>query len=251
MAVSAYPARRPAYWRNNMELKIGSTEKVSFSLFKKRFLFESANRGLVLEQADGVVCLYATDAAHSKILCAMPMGRIRDMKGANYYIFAPDEDKLLAAVGRALFVVDFTEQWGAANLENYRIYGSDHWGQDCQKPWQGSFMKLFGLPDMDAAMDKAAAEAFWAWFGENEEKIIEKLSGAGASQVIEWVDEKICPIFPYVPADAVQFELGWNNGVGEFFFFHNGNERLGSDGETFASMMPEHMKTRWTVKVQT
>ena len=49
-----------------MELKIGSTEKVNFSLFKKRFLFESGDRGLVLEQADGVVCLYATDAAHEK-----------------------------------------------------------------------------------------------------------------------------------------------------------------------------------------
>ena len=233
-----------------MELKIGSTEKVNFSLFKKRFLFESGDRGLVLEQTDGVVCLYATDAAHSKILCAMPMGRIRDMKKLNYYIFAPDENKLLAAVGRALFVMDFSGKWAASNLENYKIYGSDHWGQDCQKSWQGSFMKLFGLPDHDAGMDKAAAESFWTWFVENEEKITGKLGGPEAREVVGWVDEKICPVFPYVPGDAVQFELGWNKGVGEFFFFHNENEKLRTDGETFANLMPEALKDRWTVKVQ-
>ena len=233
-----------------MELKIGTTEKVNFSLFKKRFLFESGDRGLVLEQADGVVCLYATDAAHSNILCAMPMGRIRDMKKLTYFVFAPDEDKLLAAVGRALFVMDFSEKWAASNLENYKIYGSDHWGQECQRPWQGSYMKLFGLPDVDAPMDEAAAGHFWAWFRENEEKIIEKLIGSGAVEVIGWVDEKICPVFPYMDADMVHFELGFNNGQGEIFLFHNEDEKLRADYETFAAMLPEELQNRWIVKVQ-
>lgn len=233
-----------------MELKIGSMQQVSFGLFKKRLLFESGDRGLVLEQADGVVCLYATDAAHGKILCAMPMGRIRDMKKLVYFVFAPDEHKLLAAVGRALFVVDFTEKWAASNLENYKIYGSDHWGQDCQKPWQGSYMALFGLPDEDAPMDEDAARDFWAWFAENEPKIIEKLSGTGAVEVIGWVDEKICPVFPYMSADMVHFELGFNNGLGEVFLFHNEDEKLRSDYETFANLLPEELKDRWTVKVQ-
>lgn len=233
-----------------MELKIGGMEQVSFSLFKKRFLFESGHRGLVLEQADGVVCLYATDAAHSKILCAMPMGRIRDMKKLTYFIFAPDENKLLAAVGTALFVMDFSEQWAATNLENYKIYGSDHWGQDCQKPWQGSYMTLFGLPDEDAPMDEAAARAFWGWFAESEPKIIEKLSGSGAMEVIDWVDEKICPVFPYAVGDMIHFELGFNNGQGEIFLFHNDDEQFRTDYEAFAAMLPEELKPRWTVKVQ-
>lgn len=233
-----------------MELKIGSTEKVSFGLFKKRFLFESGHRGLVLEQADGVVCLYATDAAHGKILCAMPLGRVRDMKKANYYIFAPDENKLLCAVGRALFVMDFTEKWASSNLENYKIYGSDHWGQECQRPWQGSYMKFFGLPDEDAPMDEVAAGDFWAWFRENEEKITEKLSGSGAIEVVGWVDEQINPVFPYIAADEVYFELGFNNGVGEFFLFHHGYEKHRVDCETLAAMLPKELKDRWTVKVQ-
>ena len=233
-----------------MELKIGSTEMVLFSLFKKRFLFESGDRGLVLEQADGVVCLYATDAAHGKILCAMPMGRVRDMKKMRYFVFAPDEQKLLAAVGTALFVMDFSGQWAATNLENYKIYGSDHWGQDCQRPWQGSYMQLFGLPDPDAPMDEAAAREFWTWFWENEQKIIEKLSGSGAMEVIGWVDEKICPVFPYAVGDMVHFELGYNNGQGEIFLFHKDDEQFRTDYETFAAMLPEELKDRWTVKVQ-
>ena len=234
-----------------MELKIGGMEQIQFSLFKKRFLFESGDRGLVLEQADGVVCLYATDAVHGKILCAMPMGRIRDMKKLTYFIFAPDEHKLLAAVGRALFVMDFTEKWAASNLENYKIYGSDHWGQECQRPWQGSYMTLFGLPDETAPMDEAAAQNFWAWFRENEPKIVEKLSGSGAVEVIGWVDEKICPVFPYMDPEMVHFELGFNDGQGEIFLFHNDDEQLRADYEVFAAMLPEELKARWTVKVQT
>ena len=233
-----------------MELKIGGMERVSFSLFKKRFLFESGDKGLVLEQADGVVCIYATDASHSKILCAMPLGRIRDMKKMTYFVFNPDENKLLIAVGRALFVMDFTEKWAAANLENYKIYGSDHWGQDCQKPWQGSYMKLFGLPDPDAPMDEAAARDFWAWFVENEQRIIEKLSGSGAMEVIGWVDEKICPVFPYVDGDMVHFELGFNNDRGEIFLFHNDDEDFRRDYAAFAAMLPEELKVRWTVTLR-
>ena len=230
-----------------MELKIGSTQMAQFSLFKKRFLFESGDRGLVLEQADGVVCIYATDAQHSKIFCAMPLGRIRDMKKMTYFLFNPDENKLLAAVGRALFVMDFAEKWAASNLENYKIYGSDHWGQDCQKPWQGSFMKLFGLPDETAPMDEVAARDFWAWFGENEEKIRGKLSGKGAMEVIGWVDEKIGPVFPYMDVEMIHFELGFNNGQGEIFLFHKNDEQLRTDYEAFAAMLPEELRERWNV----
>lgn len=233
-----------------MELKMGSVEKVNFTLFKKRFLFESGSRGLVLEQADGGVCLYATDAAHGRIYCAMPLGSIRDMKKLNYYIFCPDGNKLLAAVGGALFALDFAEKWAATNLKGYRIYGSEHWGQDCQRGWKGEYMPLFGLSNPDAGMDIAAATAFWDWFAENEEKITRALSGKEAGEVVGWVDQQICPVFPYVPSDAVQFELGWNEGRGELFFFHNGNEKLMKDGQVLAAMMPEAMKPRWSVMVQ-
>lgn len=233
-----------------MELKIGSTEKVNFTLLKKCFLFESKDRGLVLEQADGVVCLYATDVSHGRIYCAMPLGRVQDMKKLNYYIFAPDNSKLLAAVGGALFVMDFVEKWAATNLEDYHIYGSEYWGEYCQRSWKSSYMPLFGLPDPDAGMDRTAAEAFWVWFADEEGRISERLGGSGAGEVVAWVDQRICPVFPYVPSDMVQFELGWNSGRGEIFFFYNGDEKLLADAEEFAAMMPEGLKDRWTLNIQ-
>ena len=108
----------------------------------------------------------------------------------------------------------------------------------------------FGLPDEDAPMDEAAAREFWAWFAENGDRIADRLRGPGAVEVVSWVDEKICPVFPYMDPEMVHFELGFNNGVGEFFFFHNVDEKLRADAEAFAAMLPEALKDRWTVKVQ-
>ena len=56
-----------------MELKIGDCEKVRLGLFKKQQMYEAGDRGLVLERADGGVCIYATDAAHGKILACVCM----------------------------------------------------------------------------------------------------------------------------------------------------------------------------------
>ena len=41
--------------------------------------------------------------------------------------------------------------------------------------------------------------------------------------------------------------LGFNDGKGEFFFFHFGNKHLMRDGIILAEMMPEGLRERWTV----
>lgn len=66
-------------------------------------------------------------------------------------------------------------------------------------------------------------------------------------EVIGWVDERICPVFPYMVADQVHFELGFNNGQGEIFLFHNDDEQFRTDCEALAAMLPEELKDRWTV----
>ena len=66
-------------------------------------------------------------------------------------------------------------------------------------------------------------------------------------EVVSWVDEKICPVFPYMPGDMVHFELGFHKGAGEFFFFHNDEEKLRCDAEAFAAMLPEELRERWSV----
>lgn len=233
-----------------MELKIGSTQAVKFGLFKNCHKFEAGERGLVLESDRQGICLYATDAAHSKIYCAMPMGKSRDMKLLNYYIFCHDAHKLLCGVGRALFVMDFTEKWASTNVEGFHVFGSDHWGENCQRPWQPEFVRLFGLPMEDAGMDIAAAEGFWRWFAEHEAMLTEKLSGQDAMEVVNLVDQRITPVFPYVPGQAIQFQLGWNEGAGEFFFFHNNHAKLRADGEALGKLMPEELSQRWTFRLE-
>jgi len=93
-------------------------------------------------------------------------------------------------------------------------------------------------------MDVAAAKRFWAWFEEQESWVIENLRTHGMD-VVWAIDAQIKPVFPYFKKE-LEFQLGFNNGKGEFFFFHFGDKNLVRDAEALASMMPETLKDRWT-----
>ncbi|MBO5510869.1 MAG: hypothetical protein J6B24_03960 [Clostridia bacterium] len=94
-------------------------------------------------------------------------------------------------------------------------------------------------------MDTAAAKAFWAWFAEKEEWILANLKTNGMD-VVWAIDAQIKPVFPYFKKE-LEFQLGFNEGKGEFFFFHFGNKHLMRDGKSLAGMMPEGLRGRWTV----
>ena len=102
-------------------------------------------------------------------------------------------------------------------------------------------MGLFSKKEMDTA----AAEAFWAWFAEKEEWILANLKTNGMD-VVWAIDAQIKPVFPYFKKE-LEFQLGFNEGKGEFFFFHFGNKHLMRDGKSLAGMMPEGLRGRWTV----
>ncbi len=102
-------------------------------------------------------------------------------------------------------------------------------------------MGLFSKKEMDTA----AAEAFWVWFAEQEEWILANLKTNGMD-VVWAIDARIKPVFPYFKKE-LEFQLGFNEGKGEFFFFHFGNKHLMRDGESLAEMMPEGLRGRWTV----
>ena len=102
-------------------------------------------------------------------------------------------------------------------------------------------MGLFSKKEMDTA----AAEAFWAWFAEQEEWILANLKTNGMD-VVWAIDARIKPVFPYFKKE-LEFQLGFNEGKGEFFFFHFGNKYLMRDGQMLAAMMPADLKARWTV----
>ena len=93
------------------------------------------------------------------------------------------------------------------------------------------------------AMNKEAAEAFWKWFAEKEEWIISCISNQDFAFI--WaIDERLKPIFPYFKGE-LEFQLGYNNGGGEFFFFHFGKKELVRDGEALMQMMPPEIAKRW------
>ena len=93
------------------------------------------------------------------------------------------------------------------------------------------------------ALNEEAAKAFWEWFAENEEWIISCISNHD-SEFVWAIDEKLKPAFPYFEGE-LEFQLGYNNGVGEFFFFHFGKKDLARDGEALGKLMPPEIAKRW------
>lgn len=101
---------------------------------------------------------------------------------------------------------------------------------------------MFGL-FAKKVMNEEAAKSFWEWFAEKEEWIIDCISNHDSAFV--WaIDEKLKPIFPYFKGE-LEFQLGYNNGVGEFFFFHFGKKELARDGEALGKMMPSEISKNW------
>lgn len=92
-------------------------------------------------------------------------------------------------------------------------------------------------------MNQEAAKCFWEWFAEKEEWIINCLSVHDSAFV--WaIDERLKPVFPYFRGE-LEFQLGYNDGIGEFFFFHFGKKELIRDGEILGKMMPTELAKRW------
>ena len=101
---------------------------------------------------------------------------------------------------------------------------------------------MFGL-FAKKEMDVKAAQAFWNWFAEKENWIIENINTNGMD-VVWAVDAQIKPVFPYFKKE-LEFQLGYNNEQGEFFFFHFGDKNLIRDAQTLKNMMPAALAQRW------
>ena len=102
-------------------------------------------------------------------------------------------------------------------------------------------MSIFAKKEINVV----AAENFWKWFVENNDWIINNVNTNGMD-VIWAIDEQIKPVFPYFRKE-LEFQLGFNDGVGEFFFFHFNDRNLKRDAEIFKSMMPNVLAKTWEV----
>lgn len=101
---------------------------------------------------------------------------------------------------------------------------------------------MFSLFDRKI-MNEEAAKSFWVWFTENEEWVINCIANHDSAFV--WaIDERLKPVFPYFKGE-LEFQLGYSDGAGEFFFFHFGKKELVRDGETLGKLMTTEIAKRW------
>lgn len=93
------------------------------------------------------------------------------------------------------------------------------------------------------SMNEDAAKAFWMWFEEQEAWVIDCIANHDSAFI--WaIDERLKPVFPYFKGE-LEFQLGYNDNVGEFFFFHFGKKDLVRDAQTLGKMMPPVLAAKW------
>ncbi len=96
--------------------------------------------------------------------------------------------------------------------------------------------------------DEEKIKAFWAWFEQNEEWIITTSQTDGMA-VVNAVDAQLSPAFACYRVE-IEFQLGYNNGRGEFFFYDLHKHSLRKDAEKMASLMPDKLKNNWTFIIE-
>lgn len=97
-------------------------------------------------------------------------------------------------------------------------------------------------------INEEAAKEFWAWFGQQEDWIKDCIAKQDSAFI--WaIDERLKPVFPYFQKE-LEFQLGYNDDVGEFFFYHFGKKQLAHDGKILGSMMPPAIAKNWQFILQ-
>ena len=88
-----------------------------------------------------------------------------------------------------------------------------------------------------------AAKSFWDWFEGQEAWIIDCITKHNSAFV--WaIDERLKPVFPYFKKE-LEFQLGYNDGIGEFYFFHFGKKELIRDSKILGELMPSTVANNW------
>ncbi len=106
--------------------------------WKKAFMFEIANYGLVVENEGKVVCVYGTDRGHETIYCAVPLCHSKYIRKHEIRIFQ-DGQRVLVDFGVCKVVIDYENQKCSCDRPNTKIFGSKAWGENVMTPWTTDF----------------------------------------------------------------------------------------------------------------
>ena len=128
-----------------MILQVGKIGKARFIRFlKKTNIFECGDNGMVLELENKKITLYATNAACSKIYCAIPLGTDKELKKHEFVAIAYNDHVMLLDGGDILVVVDYDAQKVAVNMPGIQASGCADWGREVQEPWLPEYSGMFG-----------------------------------------------------------------------------------------------------------
>lgn len=104
------------------------------------WLFSNGYNGIVVEQQDGTnICVYATDASHQEVYCAVPLGFSDSLRGVPCAIFLRNNapSKVTVYGNTVTVFIDFVNKKCSTNL-GVNIIGSEAWGHDVALPWDDS-----------------------------------------------------------------------------------------------------------------
>lgn len=235
-----------------MELKIGESKTFKLPFILKAMDMLCEGNGLRLERKGQNAILNVNNGSRRTVYASVPLGRIKDLNEVGFTVKAQSKTRMLFSVGAVKFVIDYAAKKVATNLMGLGIAGSKEWGDHVQIPWRGEFMPLFGLPLPPEEMDENTARLFWQWFHVNETDILRLLNGTKkeSRSVLRQVDTWLCPVFPYVKSNQIDFDICSREGELAFTFRHGGNERLAADAEIFGQMMPEGLTKTWKFSVE-
>lgn len=124
-------------------MKVEEFIKFKLSRFKAKYAYEFGAHGIVLERIGGGICLYVTDEAHDDFHCVTLLGMDKDFSDTNFYVYIIDEDRIFFRVRRAVMYIDYANKFCATNVENFKVIGSEEWGQNCLAPWKDEYTKLY------------------------------------------------------------------------------------------------------------
>lgn len=114
----------------------------AFSLFAKKVqMFHFNSMGIVVEKEPDVICVYGTDAANRKILCAIPLCYPKYLKGETFRISFFENETAAVKVSDTAVFIDFASK-KCSNNKGVQNCGSDAWGQDVSCDWSPAFENL-------------------------------------------------------------------------------------------------------------
>lgn len=233
-------------------MEIGEIKKFKMPITRRSMKFVCGDNALMLENQWGTWHLMAKDAKCKTLYCDIPLGDAKILRNVEYGIYAHSKGKMLATVGKIMYVFDFAGRKAATNLLGIRIFGSQAWGENVQHPWRAEYLGLFGLEVPELKFDPIAGELFWKGFSESEQAIISMIrEGKDRAKVLRqqlWI--WMCPAFPYEKCGNIRFQISCTATENEFVFHHLNKPQLMEDAVTFKGMMPDYIAERWNFIIE-